>query len=854
VNVSEPVTTHRPGLLRMFISLVELRMWSGYDREKLPPTFLTRFVCCSVVVVSCFCLTGRAVGEQSATASASSQSMRLGGEEHRRLKQFVDLLVEPNPPKARRTGARELISSPWPQSVDILVSVLQNDKDPVAQMAVIEVIAETAVASPRFIDPLMTLLGSKDERMRESAAAALAMYKDGGVVDRLSRLARGAVQPAADLSARLAAIRALSQMGESREAMDSLVRLLDDGNPEVRTKVMQAIRDAAGVEFEGDIAAIYKWWETNREKSALDRLRDRVYVLSKQNRQLRRDLEAAQTTLVATLRDLYLLKPDAQKPDALLDYLRHPSENVRLLGLDLVGAMLTDRKSLPEAVLRRLRGMIPDISSKVRQKVVLTLRDLHATSDAGLILAQYRQETDSAVRAAMLNALGRLRNPDAIDVMIQALSSDDKQVVVEGALSLGVLGEKGSASPERIVPAIAPLTACYRKWAGSDQQLREQLLEAMALIADPQFAPIFVSGLASEKDAAVRQAAARGIAALGKPENAELLVRHLADPDAGVRRTVVESLARIAKTDAHLEALFARLDPKTESDATVRDKAWEGIKQILRSRSVAEQRRWASRLNPKAGKPTAEQCVELLSDIEKEMSLASPPAPDLNEVREELGDALSQAGQFAESARVYKLVYDDLTKGRKGRAWDVGLKLLGARLQADRYEEAVVAADELQKSADARHRDDLADLLYEHVAALLKAGEPGKALDVLERMGNRFEGGWSAKFAQIRRQAERLRIEQDVTTVRRCIAQLRGDPVDVERAQQQIRALGGRAVGPLVEELRAVIVASEADPVRERQILDLLRPLTKPGWKVYSEQADKTSKLRALDELVRSGS
>jgi HEAT repeat protein len=481
--------------------------------------------------------------------------------------------------------------------------------------------------------------------------------------------------------------------------------------------------------------------------------------------------------------------------------------------------------------------------------VVLTLRDLHAVSDANLILAQYRQETDGAVRAAMLNALGRLRNPDAIDVMIEALSSDDKQVVAEGALSLGLLGEKGNAPPEKIAPAIAPMMACYRKLKGSDEALREQMLEAMALIADPQFAPIFVNALSNEKDAAVRQAAARGIAALGKPENADLLVRHLADPDAGVRRTVVESLARIAKSDVHLEALFARLDAKNESDATVRDKAWEGVRQILRTRSVAEQRRWASRLNPKTNKVTAEHCVELMTDVEKELALANPPSGDLPEVREYLADALSNAGQFAEAARVYKLVYDDLLKGRKGKAWEVGLKLFGARLEANRYDEALASAEELQRSGNARQRDELAGLLYEHLNSLFKTSEPDKALDVLERIGNRFDGGWAVKFAQLRRQAGQLRNEQDVTTVRRCIAQLRGDAAEAERAQQQIRTMGSRAVGPLVEELRAVITAAEADPVRERQILELLKPLTAPGWKGYAEQADKAAKLRALDEL-----
>jgi len=812
-----------------------------------PRSFLVALV---LVALAQFTLGAPAV--QSTTSL--SQPVRLMGEDLRRFQQFSDLLLEMNPPKARRTGARELINSSWPQAVDLLVSSLQNEKDPVAQMAVIDVIAETAAPHPRFLEPLLTLLGSKDERMREGAAAALATFKGPEVVERLGQLARGIGPARPDLAKRLAAIRSLAQMTENRDAMDVLVGLIGDTNAEVRDKANAAVRDAAGIELDSDAFAVRRWWQSNRDRSVQDRLRDRVRVLSLQNRQLRKELAGSQAVLVATLRDLYLLKPDAQKPDTLMEYLKHPLEDVRLLGLDLIGAILTDRKPVPDSVLRRLRSLVVDASPKVRQKVVLTLRDLHSAGDAEVILAQYRQETDGAVRAAMLNALGRLRSPKAIDLMIEALSSDDRQVMVEGALSLGVLGEKGSASPEKIAPAVTPLIACYRKLASSDAQLREQFLEAMSMIADPQFAPIFIDALTGEKEATVRQAAARGIAAMGNPDNADLLVRQLGDLDAGVRRTVVESLARIAKTDVHLEALFARLDAKNESDATVRDKAWEGIRQILRTRPLEEQRRWVKRIPPQEGKASAEQTVELLTDIEKQLAMADPSSSDLQDIREELGDALTQAGQYAEAARVYRLVYEDLRKGRKSDAWDIGVKLFTSRLQSDRYDEAMAIADELGRPATAKQREHLAEILYDHLSTRMKTAEPDKVLEVLERVGDRAEGGWKARFAQLRGQAEQLRSEQDVATVRRCIAQLRGDPTDVERAQQQVRALGVRAIVPLAEELKAVITSSEADPIREKQILDLLTPLASPRWKGYAEKADRAAKLRAIDDLSKPAS
>ncbi len=782
-----------------------------------------------------------------------SQPARLTAEEQRLFNDYVDLLTEQNTRKARRTGARELLNRGWPQAIEVLVEVLENEKDPIAQMAVIEVIAASAQPNPVFIQPLIQLLGSKDEKMRDAAADALARFNDGGVVDRLSELAKGQGQPVTDLAMRVAAIRALSLVSDRSKAMEVLIELLRDPNPEVRVRAAQAVSDAAGTNFGGDIRAIEKWWEVDRQRSELNWLRDRLQVKIKQNRNLQKKIEGVQTILVDTLRKLYLRMPSAQKIDTLLEYLQDSMPEVRLLGLELVNSMLKDREPVPESVLRRLRLMIPDVSPRVRRQVVLTLRDLHDVTDAKLILAQYRLETDSTVRAAMLNALGRLGDAEAIGVMIEALSSDDKQVVAAGALGLATLSEEGHLPPEGISPAIEPLKQCYQKLAESDQELRAQLLEAMARLADPKFTPIFAGALSSENAAPVRQAAARGIAAIGKAENANLLVDQLADPDPGVRRTVVDALARIAKPE-HLEVLFARLDAKTESDATVRSRAWEGILAILKTLPPDEQRQWiAGRIDPKTDKQTAERYVELMTDIERALASGSISSEKLLTVREELADGLRFAGQFAEAARFYKLVYDVLSQTRSDHGWSVGLKLMQALLQANRYEEAVPLVVELEKVANRRQRDLVDEAIHDHMSALIKAGEPDKALDVLRQFAERHEPGWMDRFAKLRAKARELQGEQDIATVRRCLTLMRGDPDEVERAQQQIRALGPRAIKPLAKELRAVLTADEADPMREKLVYDLLK-LVAPSWRGYPDNAAGAIKVQEVDRIIEDNS
>lgn len=780
---------------------------------------------------------------------AVSQPARLTAEEQRLFNDYVDLLTEQNTRKARRTGARELLNHDWPQAIQVLVEVLQNEKDPIAQMAVIEVIAASAKPNPVFIQPLIRLLGSKDEKMRDAAADALARFNDGGVVDRLSQLAKGQGEPVTDLAMRVAAIRALSLVSDRMRAMEVLVELLRDPNPEIRVRASQAVSDAAGIQFGTDIRAIEKWWQTDRQRSDLGRLRDRLQVKIKQNRTLQKKIEGVQTILVDTLRKLYLRMPSAQKIDTLLEYLQDSMPEVRILGLELVNAMLKDREPVPESVLRRLRLMIPDVSPRVRRQVVLTLRDLHVASDAKLILAQYRLESDSSVRAAMLNALGRLGDPEAISVMIEALSSDDKQVVAAGALGLATLSEEGHLPPEEIAPAIEPLKQCYQKLAESDQELREDLLEAMARLADPKFTPIFAGALSSENAAPVRQAAARGIAALGMAENAALLVEQLADPDPGVRRTVVDALARIAKPE-HLQVLFARLDAKTEADAAVRSRAWEGIRSLLKTLPYDEQLEWvADRIDPKTDKQTAERYVELMTEIERALSSSRSATDKLLTVREELADGLFYAGQFAEAARFYRLVYDVLSKTRSDGGWSVGLKLMQALLKANRYEEAGPLATELERQGNRRQRELVAAAVYEHVEELIKAGEPDKALNVLRQFGDRHDPGWMNQFSTLQAKALELQGEQDRATVRRCFTLMRGDPDEVERAQQQIRTLGLRAIKPLAKELRAVLAADEADPMREKMILELLK-LVAPRWQGYPEGAAREIKVQEVERII----
>ena len=60
----------------------------------------------------------------------------------------------------------------------------------------------------------------------------------------------------------------------------------------------------------------------------------------------------------------------------------------------------------------------------------------------------------------------------------------------------------------------------------------------------------------------------------------------------------------------------------------------------------------------------------------------------------------------------------------------------------------------------------------------------------------------------------------------------------------------GRAVKPLIEQLRKIISSEKPDPASEKALLDVLLTLT-PKLKGYDPKADPAERLKTLDGWVK---
>jgi len=774
-----------------------------------------------------------------------------GTSQQKDIEDNLQLLTGNNEAAARKIGAARLIGIGTPEATAALVEVLSKPANVEACLAVAAAAAESDGEIPALVEPLIALLDSEDPKLAAAAGTALGSYKNHGVAARLGTLSR---DPESPLRQRLAAITALSGISE-RRAIDALVTLLDDRNPEIRTRVLAGLRRAALVDFGQDIAAWKRWWQLNKSKKPVEWLHELNEVLTRQNRDLVNQLGALRTRLLATLRTNYQKTADAGKQAVVLSYLRDALPEVRLLGIDLVNTLITDRKKIEADVMAQLRQLVADPSPKVRSEVVTILRDAGDKQDAARILAQLQEETDSQVKEAMLNALGRLGDPAAVPALVEALDDPSDRVVATAAAGLGLLGQKGKISPAAIAPAVKPLIQRFERLDPEDASLRDRFLGAMARIADPAFRATFVKNLELRNTSSVRQAAIRGIAALDDPTLGDQLVPALTDSDAGVRQAAAEALGRIGKADAHLQALLERLDPRTEATEIVRQAAWSAFRRILAGRTPAEQQRWVGRLGAPTSREAAAQFVDLATEVEQALAAETPTPAGLAALSERIADALMVLDRFGEAAGRYRRLYDALVAGKDPRANEVGLKLLRAELAGSQPAEGVARCRSLMDgSTDRALAAQVGRVLLEQIQAHLTAKDPERAVELTAAVSatplpRQLGATWLTQFDDLRRQAEQARRQADAAVVAAGVAAQAGNSVEAKRARDRIIALGPRAVGPLAEQLRQIIETGRTNGKVEQAIVEMLQAVKK-DWTPYPPNADKTTKLKAITALL----
>jgi HEAT repeat protein len=648
--------------------------------------------------------------------------------EARRFTELMAIIEGPNPPATRRTVARELLWQHWEQAPRRLTALLSSTNNRPAKLAVAQALSDVPDAlDPLYVEPLVQMLGEPDAEIREAASAALAMYHDPAVIERLRGLM---LDPQQALTVRMAALETLGSMTQ-REALAALFEALADRGSPLARPALQAIERASAANFQNDPSAAERWWKNVRDLTPQGWQEMQIERLVRLTRSMSRTQADLEGRLRVTLRDAYARTPDPERPALLAAYLSDPLAPVRLLGLDRLQALVVEGKGVTPEVAARARDLLSAPEAAVRAAAVNTVAGFRESADAERFTQMLARERYADVRVALAGALGYVGGLDAFATLRELLESDELPLSGAAATAIGRLAERGVLDQTATESASGLLQARYHDALRADVGYREQLLRALGRLGDARAAPIFVETLAPEQPAAIRQAAARGLAALvdGRSSTAvraagtnstqpainrdllaDALVPACGDPDVGVRRPIVEALAELASTDVHLQSLWGRLPSAQESDEATRDAAWRGVTRVLSGRPVDDIEAWLNRVPD--GPSRARRRLELLQLMEKAL-VGKPDARErLGRVRASIARERAATGQVAEALGVYRQALPDLKSAPEERG-RVAVELFRTALLNNLYSDdtaRILAEADLSVSGDDLWRAVRADL------------------------------------------------------------------------------------------------------------------------------------------------
>lgn len=291
-----------------------------------------------------------------------------------------------------------------------------------------------------------------------------------------------------------------------------------------------------------------------------------------------------------------------------------------------------------------------------------------------------------AVRAVALRALGRLRHPDAVGPLVDALRSEETWLPAAVATMLTRLGK----------PALEAVVARLRD-RDEDDVVRRWCAQILGDMGDRRALFVLLESL-NDVDAELRARAAHALGSIGDARAADrLLERLLVDPVPFVRTAVARALGTVSTERAMQRLVEALADPEW----WVRLRAIEALESI--------------------GKPARDLLVATLSD------------PDL-QVRRETARALEGIGVMAESIEIIRHGGYDAAVGELlveiGRAGNI--EPLLDELESDEESLLMVVVRILGRIEDPRAGYELVALLDRVESPTLRA----RAVEALLRCGD----------------------------------------------------------------------------------------------------------------------
>jgi HEAT repeat protein len=208
----------------------------------------------------------------------------------------------------------------------------------------------------------------------------------------------------------------------------------------------------------------------------------------------------------------------------------------------LAGLLKDDNPGVRRAAVAALaaRG-----GSRVVEPLIGALADFDADIRSAAATAVYRRlmtDPDAEARRATSAALGRIRDPNAVESLSKAVMDSDDTVRVAAIKALQAIGDLEAVLPLAIVLAHAQVR--QKSTGRSSPAVERAASQALDALCDEKaIEPLQVA--LRHDDADVREVAVRRLAKIGSPLVADSLAACLSDEDPVIRRTAARGLSEI---------------------------------------------------------------------------------------------------------------------------------------------------------------------------------------------------------------------------------------------------------------------------------------------------------------------
>ncbi len=745
-------------------------------------------------------------------------------------------------PETKREAAEGLLTRNYPQAEAAIKAVLEDGSNLRARVAVAEAISRVGLGKDSFIEPLLSMLTGQQAEARAPAARALATYKGSQIARRLVQIALDRQQ---DRQVRLASLIALQSILE-KDAVDGLVRLLDDPDPALQAAAEEALAGLTNVRGMNR-EEWKKWWARNKTKNREEWLASLTENLAQAKKELEAENERLRAKLAATARWLHAITPPAQQDPMLLAMLKDPVAEIRLVALDLVDRRVSENGPVSPDLRSQIRALLEDPETPVRKAAAEAIAHLGDKQALEPPLARLEVEPASVVVQNLIHALGQLRESQAVPAVVSRIASADEAVATSAAMALSRIASAQDLDAERLDEAARSLLTVYRRYDRSKNAVtvREALLTAMGTLADERFVPVIKESL-KDPQARVRRAAVLALTAFGKAELAEVIEPHAADADHGVRQASIAALGDLDAT-RYLRVILRRTDPDTEAQAAVRQQAWDVAMRVCSKADADVLAEALGELGDRDDAPALKIQIRQLQ-VEK---LRQQRSDQLPAAQLALAEDLLASKRAAEAATHLTAAYQAYADRNDPLADQIWLRWVAALLEANNpavvdtivqqnqpallaqaIEQVLERTDALQQQKDWQ---SLADLVAQTLEKLAKNLDPDSQTLLQTRLA----------------EARKHQVAVDTERIGKLVRQIESaDEAARNAAQAEIIDLGQRAVLPLLSLLRTNLAGENPSAATEQVIISLLSQLA-PKLEGYDQAMSRNERVALVEDWIK---